>query len=317
MKEDKRMRRLSFLSVLAGTAILVAGATADAQWRGGGRGGSGFGFSIGGPGGVRIGVGDRYGSGWGGYGYGDRWGPGYGYGSRYGYGSGYYRDGFGVTINPGYRSSYYPPSYYSVPYSSGYSVPYYSGSAYSGSTYAAAPEPMGSIKVEVHVPDRNAQVVFDGVTSRDTGTTRYFETAYLEPGRTYTFNAHATWMQDGREMKQSKTLTGQAGQTVHVHFGSGDADRTRPAATDTERVTPPVDRSRPVDPPRPVDRDRDLDRDRDRDSGTGRPTAPDIGRPVDETGREIRREIDRDLDRAVPRDPVRDPLEKTIPPDRE
>lgn len=271
------MRRLSFWLVgcLALGAGLIATGAADAQRRGGGGGWGGgrggYGITIG-PGGIGFGTGGYGGYGWGGYGgYRDGWGYGSGY--RYGGYPGYYRDGFGITINPGYRSSYYSdPYYYGSDYGSGYynSSPYIYGGSYSPPAYeSASAEPMGSLKAEVHVPRPDAKVVFDGVVSRDTGETRYFETSYLQPGRTYNFNVEASWMEGGREVKQRRTVSGQAGQTVHVHFGKDGAERAPGAET-------------------------------------GRPATPDIGRPLDDAGRELNRDVDRELNRVPGRDPVRD-----------
>jgi uncharacterized protein (TIGR03000 family) len=284
------MKKLSFCLVgsLALTAGLLATSAADAQYRGG-RGG--YGISIG-RGGISFGTGGYggiggYGSNWGGYrgGYGGGWGN-IGSGYRYGGYPGYYGSGIGINIGTGgYRSSYYSDPYY---YGGGYSgspyiygggstyvapsyvAPSYVAPSYAPSYSSAPEEPMGSVKVQVHVPRPDAKVVFDSVTSRDTGTTRYFETSYLQPGRTYNFDVEARWMEGGREVRQTRTVSGQAGQTVHVHFGKDGADRA-PGA-----------------------------------EGTGRPATPDIGRPIDDAGRDLNRDVDRELNREPGRDPVRD-----------
>lgn len=326
------MRKRTFwtAALLALGTALIAHDNAQAQ-RGGIRIGGG-GIGIGG-GGIRVGVGTGgwgYGPGVGGWGYGPGIGVGrggigigpgigvgrYGYAPGYGWGTGY-RGGIGIGVGTGFRPSYYSDPYYgsSGYYSSPgyYSAPgYYSVPGYSAGY--ASPEPMGTLNAEVHVPHPNARVTFNGVASTKTGTTRYFETEYLQHGRNYNFEATATWMEDGREVTQRRMVTGQAGQTVQVHFGrdagTTDAaprgDTGRPAADDLERLTtPPGDR--PVAPPAvtppsvtpPVD--PLLERDR-KDSGTGRPGTPDIGRPVDDAGRDLLRDPARDL--------IRDPLPK-------
>lgn len=298
------MKRLSLwtVAVLAVATCLLVHESAQAQGRGGAS------ISIGG---VRIGVGSGGYGGYGGYGggYGSSYGryggygSGYGGGPGYGYGSGSYGRNYGIVISPGYRSSSYPGSYGPGYYNGGYpSSGYPSGGYYYDRGYAAAPEPLGTMQVEVHVPSPDARVTFNGVTSSSRSDTRYFETNYLQPGRNYSFDVQASWMEGGREMKQTKTVTGQAGQTVQVYFVREGAP-VRPVSGDADRLPLPLEKVRPID--------------KSRDSGTGRPTSPDIGRPIDDAVRDVIRDLNRDLIREPGRDPVRDPLEKLLtPPDR-
>lgn len=268
-----RNRSVWALAALAGAAsIMVFAEPAEAQRRGGG-------FSIGvGRGGISIGSGYGGFGGYGGYGGYGRGGWGYGpgigygnYGRGWGYGPGY-GSGFSIGVGSGLRSSYYGSPYYGSPYYGGsyyggYSAPYYGGSYYStpsyggsyydgGSYYSGSPstggysdgsyessEPMGTLKVQVHVPRPDARVTFNGVTSTTNSTVRHFETSYMAPGRPYNFQVEAVWMEGGKEVRQQRTISGHAGQTLDVNFGAA-AGTSSGTTTDTDRgtgTTPAVD----------------------------------------------------------------------------
>jgi uncharacterized protein (TIGR03000 family) len=269
----------------------------------------------GGGGGIRIGTGGGgWGPGLGQYNRGGFYGPGnYGRGGFYGPGS-YGRSGFGININPGIRSSYYGRPYYGGSYYSGQpyyggsyygSQPYYSASpsygTYSDGSYESA-EPMGTLQVTVNVPRPDAKVTFNGVTSTSTGTSRNFETSYMAPGRPYNFDVHASWMENGKEVHQRRTITGQAGQSLTVDFGR-DASAT--GASDTDRT----DRTPGLTPP-PVVPDRDTTPGTDRTPGVSKDRLPgtEVDRAPGTTGsdRLPGGTVDRVPD--VDRDPLRDPL---------
>jgi uncharacterized protein (TIGR03000 family) len=197
-----------------------------------------FGVGIGGGrGGVRIGNAPYYGYGYGrGYYYNPyrygSWGyPGY-YGYRYSY-PGYYSYSY-----PRYYSgySYYPGTsyYYSQPYYS-YSTPSYSYStpqyySYGGTTqpYQSLYPPSGSsesaqtedraVHVRVRVPDPNAEVLFGGQKTQQTGTTRAFVSPQLSGDGQYTYRITARWQENGQTVERARNVNVRPGQYVDVDF---------------------------------------------------------------------------------------------------
>jgi uncharacterized protein (TIGR03000 family) len=203
---------------------------------------------VGGYGGARVGgYGGGYRGGYGG-GYYGGYGRGYGYG---GYGYGLY-GGLGYGLYGGYigaypygGAGYYGyPNYYSYPYST-YSYPsttygstYYSSpliysqstpTAVPAATFTYAPGTADSsasttvsqtdtpADVTVVVPE-NAKLWFNDVPINTTGATREFQTPALTPGREYTYQVRATWMQNGREISQTQTLPVSAGSHARIVF---------------------------------------------------------------------------------------------------
>jgi uncharacterized protein (TIGR03000 family) len=195
------MRKALIVSLLAVSAVLLAPATSDAQWRGGG------------------------GRGW--YG-GNR---GY-YGNSY-YGNGYYgggyRGGIGISIGrPGYYGGY------GYPYASGYRNPYYANSFYSADTTYAQPYTTtvpqtsyypsftnpSTAGFTVRLPDPNAEVWFQNYKTQQTGVVRQFQSESLDPTSSYTFQVRARWMQNGQMMDQTRQVPARAGQSYSVDFSS-------------------------------------------------------------------------------------------------
>jgi uncharacterized protein (TIGR03000 family) len=238
----KRQFWLLALPALALACMLCVTEPSYAQRRGG-RGGGGRGSS-GGSGNGYGGYYGGYGNGYGGYGNGyGGYGNGYGLGGYglggYGYGGGGllgggllgggllgggYGRGYGGS---GYGSGYgYSPynSYGSGYYGSGYATP---GMGYSGGIattgYQSLYPPSGSqgtsANIYVHVP-ANAQVLFDGTPTVQTGTDRVFTTGSLDPAKHYAYQITATWTENGnqrREVREARIIPGQA---THVDFMS-------------------------------------------------------------------------------------------------
>jgi uncharacterized protein (TIGR03000 family) len=194
---------------------------------GGGRGGGGGGF--GGGGGGRGGFGGGYGGGYGRGGYGGFGYGGYGYGGYGGfYGGGlFYGDYSTGGGYPGYYAPYaYPaPSYYAPD-------PYYpprisanpsaapSTSYYYAPATASNPPPTAANTASIHVvlPDSQATVLFDGRSTSSTGNDRYYHTPELQPGGSYNYNLRVSWMQDGRQVTQDRTIAVTPGRTTDVVF---------------------------------------------------------------------------------------------------
>jgi uncharacterized protein (TIGR03000 family) len=75
--------------------------------------------------------------------------------------------------------------------------------------------------VEVKVP-ATAQLWFGQTLTRKTGPVREFVTPPLKRGQDFLYDVRARWMQDGREVEQTRRITVSAGARVPVDF-------TRPA----------------------------------------------------------------------------------------
>ena len=144
------------------------------------------------------------GIGLGGYGYG-----GYGYGGypSYDYGS------YDYSPNVIYTQPYYSTPATSITVTPGYDT------SVSQAAYAEPAAPDNRARVEVRVPDANAQVFFDGDKTQQTGTERDFVSPPLTPNKTYTYNVEAKWMENGKPMDQTRTVTVTPNQTATVDFG--------------------------------------------------------------------------------------------------
>jgi uncharacterized protein (TIGR03000 family) len=238
------MRRNIILSALALTAIFAFSSPASAQHgrggNGGGRGGNGGGrgFSGGGNRGGYSGYRGGYSGyrggygGYGGYGYGSGLGygiglssgialgstlGGYGYGG-YGYGSGY----------SGYSGYNYVPSTTSlaqgvVP-STGYIDQGYPGNTIAPadssrqSLYYAPETADNTAHLRVMVP-ADAKVWVGGVETNKQGSDRDFNSPALTPGKTYTYEVKARWMQAGEPVEKTRKVKVIANQTTTVDFG--------------------------------------------------------------------------------------------------
>jgi len=226
-----------------------------------------------------------------GYARGGYWG-GRGWGGAVG--RGYYAPGpyYGSTWSPNYYSytSYYPSNFAYYPtysYSSWSTPDYYGYRSYSmAPTYAVdnpslrtyqsfypsfAPMPVESgnhtALIEVRVP-AGAEVLFDGSTTKQTGTFRSFVSPPLESGRDYSYEVQAKWTdENGKAVDQKRTIRVNPGQRTTVDFLSRpDTDRPGGTRTDTD-----LNRK---DRPDTIDKDRPGTTDKDRPGGT-----TDVPRP--------------------------------------
>jgi len=191
----------------------------------GGYGGYGYNRGYGGYGyrGVGIGIG-LGGYGLGGYG---RGGYGLGYGNGY-YGSSYYSPSYynsGYAYSPSYSNYTYVPDYSYTP-SYGYAQsPDYSIQANPSTPSATTqqslyynPQPSdNAARIRVLVPD-GAQVWVGGELTSQTGSERVFASPSIQPGRTYTYEVKARWMQEGEPVEQVKQVRVQANEMTTVDF---------------------------------------------------------------------------------------------------
>jgi len=239
---NRRFWSLAALALLAGTLVVLTPGESQAQRRGFGGFGRGFGGGYGGYGGYG-------GLGYGGLGYGGYGGYGLGYGrSGYGgYGLGY--GGYGYGGYGGYGGYAYSPSYYNSYPSYSYATPSYSGDYYYGGspsiTYNQQPTTAyqsfypsnvnqgNTAVVHVRVP-ADAEVWFDDTPTQQRGPMREFQTPPLESGKTYTYQVRAKWSQGGQMMDRTLPCQVRAGQPATLDFTSA-------AAQQPQQVQPPVD----------------------------------------------------------------------------
>jgi uncharacterized protein (TIGR03000 family) len=136
------------------------------------------------------------------------WYGGYGGYGGYGYYDGYYG---GDTYNYYYGAGVTPaayPSYYALP-----EVGF--GTGYAQAPPLSDPNAAGFV---VRVPDPNAEVWFQDYKTQQQGAVRAYESAALDPNRTYTFKLRARWTQNGRPVEQTRDVQARAGEHVSVVF---------------------------------------------------------------------------------------------------
>lgn len=169
---------------------------------------------------------------------------GHSYGGHgYGFGPGYGGHGIGHSIYHGHGGYYYPGYYYPSDYYYAYYAPnYYSyppttyiyprpTSAYPPTSMPSAPKALAAnqAKIQVVLPDPEAQVLFDGVKTSSLGRIRFFDPPALESGYTYTYKISASWTQGGAPMSDVRVVTVATGRVTLVDF-------SQPV---TEAVPPP------------------------------------------------------------------------------
>jgi len=228
------MRRNIILGALTLTAIIAFSTPALAQRGGGGRGGHG-----GGGGGNRGGYhgggsyhGGGYRGGYGGYGgYGYRPGIGFGIGLgtglglEYGLGGYGYRGGYGYGgYSPSYGGTYYSPSVTYVDPSTTYVDPGYPQvegipADSSRDSLYYAPEPVdNTARLRILVPS-DAKVWVGGQETAQRGQEREFGSPPLTPGKSYTYEVKARWMENGEPVEKTRQVKVIANRTTTVDFG--------------------------------------------------------------------------------------------------
>jgi len=109
---------------------------------------------------------------------------------------------------PQYGSTYVPPSY-AVPRYAAY-PPLMAPGAEAATTSVA--------RIQVVLPDAAGQVRIDGRQTSSTGTTRYFDSPPLEPGKLFSYTVSATFQRDGKEVTEERKVPVAAGGTQVVDF---------------------------------------------------------------------------------------------------
>ena len=176
-------------------AVWLSTPEAQAQRRGGGssRGGANVRFSV---------------------------GPSYGYRGYDGYrGSDWYGRGYYSGYSP-YRSYYYrdyPRSYYVYP-STWYEE--YPTTTQTYESYYPPVQATTTARIHVRVEDPNAEIWFNGTSTRQRGTERAFDTPPMTSGYRHTYEIRARWMgPDGQMIDRTRTIDVQPGQELTVDFG--------------------------------------------------------------------------------------------------
>jgi uncharacterized protein (TIGR03000 family) len=79
-----------------------------------------------------------------------------------------------------------------------------------------------------HLPE-HALFWVEGVRTRSTGRTRFFESPPLRSGRKYSYPVRAAWIEDGHWVSQSQKIAVQAGmiEAIYLRFRS-DPDKSEP-----------------------------------------------------------------------------------------
>jgi uncharacterized protein (TIGR03000 family) len=153
---------------------------------------------------------------------------------------GFYSGGYSPSFSAGYPATYgsYTPSYpiyessilpntgyYGAPMS-GYGYSPRATGGYYGSldseNYYATPTNATSTNRPVHINLRvpaDAKVWFDGVPTNQAGTTRSFESPPLPAGREYAYQIRAQWLQDGKDVAQTRRISVHAGDIIDLALG--------------------------------------------------------------------------------------------------
>jgi uncharacterized protein (TIGR03000 family) len=76
-----------------------------------------------------------------------------------------------------------------------------------------------SVRVNLRVPG-NAKIWFDGSQTKQTGTTRSFESPPLAVGPEYAYQVRIQWKQDGKEVTQTQQINVHAGDVINLTLGS-------------------------------------------------------------------------------------------------
>lgn len=237
---------MRYLTIAAIALALMVPNAASAQRHGGSGGGShpsGGSTSHGGGGGTWHGGGGNWD---GGHNHNNYWYPGLAFGLGYaagswGWGSPYY--GYGYGYYPGYSYSYDYPNYsYDYP-SYGYYDNYPRTSSYyepMNGGYSMSPN---RARLEIMVPDPNAELLIQGQRMTVAGNQRVFVSPDLEPGRTYTYTLTLRHNMGGQMQDDTRQIDVQAGSNLRVDF-------SRPQINTMPAPRPAGERLPPVSPPK-------------------------------------------------------------------
>jgi uncharacterized protein (TIGR03000 family) len=203
------------------------------------------------PFGVGVGVG--------GYGYGSPYYyGGYGYGPRY-YGANGYGPMYGGYYSPGYSSmgyydsypstSFYSPNYTYYPADSAQRNSYYNMSAFDPAASSSAAPDANAASIRVELP-KDAELWFGDSKTAQTGADRSFISPTLDPNKKYSYDITAKWMNNGQEVKKTKTVAVHAGDRLTISFsGAADQMPTPTPVAPAANTNPAIEGASPINPP--------------------------------------------------------------------
>jgi uncharacterized protein (TIGR03000 family) len=118
--------------------------------------------------------------------------------------------GFRAT---GPSADVYVPPYYAIQ-----GVPAGTLSGDNDYAYGATEEiAYDAVLINVRVP-AGAEVRFDGSKTSQTGGLRWFVTPALVPGRDYSYEIRARWMEAGRAVEETRKINLRAGDRLTINF---------------------------------------------------------------------------------------------------
>jgi uncharacterized protein (TIGR03000 family) len=162
-----------------------------------------------------VGVGLSFGPSWG-YGYGGY--PYYDYGYGYSYGAAPYYD-YGYATPAAYDFNYSGP-----PYVTPAVMPQADAQ---GDNQPQRQPGDTTAHIEIRVP-ADAEVWFGSGKTTQTGTRREFVSPPLEPGKDFTYDIRARWVENGKEVVRTRTLDVSAGAWKGVDFTKPPAEGVEP-----------------------------------------------------------------------------------------
>ncbi len=129
---------------------------------------------------------------------------------------------------PTYSSNYYEnaPSY----------GPFMYGRTQTYSSYYM-PGLGNAVALDVRVPVADAQILFDGKKTTQTGTFRRFMSPPLTTGPSYTYEVKATWMENGERVTQTRNVEVFPGRLVFVDLTAAPTTRPMPRTSRERRAT--------------------------------------------------------------------------------
>ncbi len=156
---------------------------------------------------------------------------------------------YGMTRTQG-PSYYAAPDYYSgSTLTNGYGVGTGNPANYSYGadyTYGASFGSTGNAPVHVNLrlPDPNAKVWINGQATQQEGTWREYVSPPLDPSRNYRYDIRARWVENGRDMDETRTTPVQAGGVATVDFTRPD-NHSRVDELDRGSATAPAGKTIP------------------------------------------------------------------------
>jgi uncharacterized protein (TIGR03000 family) len=128
-----------------------------------------------------------------------------------------YPSGYAPPYNYGYRATYSPPVVATGARASMYYDPAADSSAPAPSSVAAAGS-SDSVRIDVMVPDPDAEVIVQGYQVKSKGRTRSFISPPVEPGQSFAYIITMQRAVDGRTVDDTRTIDVRSGARVSVDF---------------------------------------------------------------------------------------------------